>query len=150
MAVLTSMISYFDVNRSKASGVSMTLRAIGPIITPPLIEILQKTYDPDGCLLIFAGLGFNIFVVAAILQPIQWHMRKVPIEEDSPCQTNLDKEEFPMVDMMSNDKQTTNELEKGFQIKYYLNKFLVITPKISCKKSIKACQMSIKAKIKHQ
>lgn len=110
------MITYFDKNRNKASGVAMTLRAIGPIITPPLIEILKSTYDPDGCLLIFAGLSLNIFVAALLLQPVEWHMKKVPIDNEhlSPS-INLDKEELPMVEI---ENQTVgHELEKGFFFK---------------------------------
>lgn len=113
MAVTTSMISYFDKNRNKASGVAMTLRAIGPIITPPLIEILQQTYESNGCLLIFAGIAFNIFVAAALLQPVEWHMKKILIDEDLPSTIELDKEELPMVEM-ENDHTAIKELEKGF------------------------------------
>lgn len=76
-----SMTSYFDVHRNKASGMSMTLAAIGPIFYPPIITILLKYYGVDGCIWILGAISLNIFAAALLLQPVSRHMKRVQIKD---------------------------------------------------------------------
>lgn len=71
------MISYFEVHRNKASGLSMTLAAIGPIIFPPIITMLLKFYGSEGCIWLLGAFSLNIFAAALLLQPVEWHMKRV-------------------------------------------------------------------------
>lgn len=75
------MTSYFDVHLNKASGMSMTLAAIGPIIYPPIITILLKFYGVEGCIWILSAISLNIFAAALLLQPVKWHMKRVEIKD---------------------------------------------------------------------
>lgn len=81
MAFLISLMSYFEVYRSKAAGLLTTIIGIGPILTPPLIHYTQQTFGSEGCLLIFAGLTFHTIAAALLLQPVKWHMKTVPTNE---------------------------------------------------------------------
>lgn len=81
MTFLISLMSYFDVYRSKAAGLLTTIIGIGPIITPPIIHYTQQTFGSDGCLMIFAGLTFHTIVASLLLQPVEWHMKSVPANE---------------------------------------------------------------------
>ncbi|KAL1489559.1 hypothetical protein ABEB36_013512 [Hypothenemus hampei] len=72
--------SYFTSNQNKAIALSMTLTALGPILMPQIINWLIHHYDPDGVILILAGIIAHGYIGAVLLQPVKKHMIKISLE----------------------------------------------------------------------
>ncbi|KAB0798940.1 hypothetical protein PPYR_06820 [Photinus pyralis] len=68
--------SYFLKRRSFATGFAYTITCMGSIAMPQLISFLLSQYDVSGTCLIIGGLSLNCFVSAALLQPVEWHMKE--------------------------------------------------------------------------
>lgn len=77
-----SIQTYFDVHRNKANGIAMAISAIGLVISPIYITILQQLFDPDGAMLILAAFAMNGFISAVLLQPVKWHMKTIRVENN--------------------------------------------------------------------
>lgn len=69
--------TYFKAKRTKAFGVGVTIAGLGPIIFPQVVSFLLDQYGASATCLIVAGLSLHIFVAAALLQPVKYHMKKV-------------------------------------------------------------------------
>lgn len=68
--------SYFLKRRSFATGFAFTITCLGSIAMPQLISYLLSNYEVSGTCLIIGGLSLNCFVSAALLQPVEWHMKE--------------------------------------------------------------------------
>ena len=65
---------YFKKKRSLVTGFVMTVAGFGPILIPQLIGILLKVYSTEEVILLYGGMCAHIFVAAALLQPVEWHV----------------------------------------------------------------------------
>lgn len=74
--------SYFKENRNKATGISLTLTGLGPILYPPMISALLIFYGVQGCVLILGAICMHIIMAALLLQPVKWHMKDPPEVQD--------------------------------------------------------------------
>jgi hypothetical protein len=66
---------YFQKKRSVAMGFAVTAAGFGPIVVPQLIRFLMREYTAQEVCLIYGGICTNVFVAAALLQPVKWHMK---------------------------------------------------------------------------
>jgi hypothetical protein len=66
---------YFQKKRSVAMGFAVTAAGFGPIVVPQLIRFLMREYTAQEVSLIYGGICTNVFVAAALLQPVKWHMK---------------------------------------------------------------------------
>ncbi|XP_050300408.1 uncharacterized protein LOC126738951 [Anthonomus grandis grandis] len=100
--------SYFVHEQNKAIGLSMTLTALGPILMPQIINLLIQNYHPDGVILILAGIIAHGYIGAILLQPVRWHMKKVPKTEEN----RTDVEGAVEIDKKQTEQNTleTNEV----------------------------------------
>lgn len=69
---------YFEKRRGFANGVCMSGSALGSIILPPFINYLLGVYGYRGAILIMCGVVLNVCVGAALYQPVERHLRRVP------------------------------------------------------------------------
>lgn len=78
-----AMNTYFKnkKRRSKASGFTMTLTGLGPIIMPLLISFLLTTYGVKWTVFILCAINTHAYIGACLLQPVKWHYRKPKAEE---------------------------------------------------------------------
>jgi predicted MFS family arabinose efflux permease len=50
----------------------------GSVVMPLLVGKLLEWYGPEGTMLIMAGLILHCLPASLLLQPVRWHMIKVP------------------------------------------------------------------------
>ncbi|XP_046669324.1 monocarboxylate transporter 13 isoform X1 [Homalodisca vitripennis] len=78
--------SYFVRLRGLANGIAISGSALGSVILPPFLRFLLETYGYRGAVLILGGLILNVLVGASLYDPVQQHLKKVPVvksEKDS-------------------------------------------------------------------
>ncbi|KAI4463679.1 monocarboxylate transporter [Holotrichia oblita] len=80
---LLAINSYFNKNRSKATGLSMTIAGIGIILSPQLVSVLLENYTVRQTMLIVSAIAAHSFIAASLLQPVQWHAKTevLPLEK---------------------------------------------------------------------
>ncbi|KAK7090494.1 monocarboxylate transporter 12-B-like isoform X2 [Littorina saxatilis] len=66
---LVIMGYYFHKRRTLANGLALTGSSIGQFTLPPFIEFLLETYGLQGCILILAGVYFNVVAAASLFRP---------------------------------------------------------------------------------
>lgn len=71
--------SYFVRLRGVANGLCISGSALGSIILPPILRILLEYYGYRGAVLLMGGVTLNVWVAALFYDPVQKHMKKVPI-----------------------------------------------------------------------
>lgn len=76
--------TYFVKNRNKATGISLTITGLGPILMPQLFSFLIANYTAQHAVIIVSGLCLHSFISASLLQPIKWHLKEeiVNIEQN--------------------------------------------------------------------
>ncbi|XP_008192898.2 monocarboxylate transporter 6 isoform X2 [Tribolium castaneum] len=74
--------AYFKERRSVAMGFGVTMSGFGPILVPQLIQFLANDYTPQEVTLIYGGICAHVLVGAALLQPVEWHLKTVPREQE--------------------------------------------------------------------
>lgn len=79
---------YFDKHRGLANGLCASGSALGSIILPPLLNYLLDEYGCRGTILILCGIIMNVCVGAALYQPVQRHLKKVPVVIE--CQDEIE------------------------------------------------------------
>lgn len=74
--------SYFNKNRSKATGLAMTAAGIGIILSPQLVSVLLENYTVRQTMLIISAVAAHSFIAASLLQPVEWHAKTedLPLE----------------------------------------------------------------------
>lgn len=89
-----AMNTYFKnkKKRSKASGFTMTLTGIGPIVMPLLISFLLITYGVKWTVFLLCAINLHAYVGAALLQPVKWHLRK-PKDEEAKMEPDITADE---------------------------------------------------------
>ncbi|EFA11506.1 monocarboxylate transporter 9 [Tribolium castaneum] len=72
--------SYFVRLRGLANGLCISGSALGSIILPPVLDLLLGIYGYRGAVLLMGGVTLNVWVAALFYDPVEKHMKKVPIE----------------------------------------------------------------------
>lgn len=67
--------TYFKEKRRIATGFSWSTTALGPIVWPYIIVLLNSVYGIEGTLLIFSGFALHAFLCSLLLQPVEWHTK---------------------------------------------------------------------------
>lgn len=71
--------SYFVRLRGLANGLCISGSALGSIILPPVLRYLLEVFGYRGAILIMGGVTLNTFVGAIFYEPVEKHMKRVPI-----------------------------------------------------------------------
>ncbi|KAH8275744.1 hypothetical protein KR026_004448, partial [Drosophila bipectinata] len=78
----TTFNHYFVKNRVMWMSFAQTLIGLGSMLYPIVMQKLMQMYGFRGCLLILTGINAHAIFGMLVMHPVEWHMRKVPIEED--------------------------------------------------------------------
>ncbi|XP_025155951.1 uncharacterized protein LOC105182410 [Harpegnathos saltator] len=71
--------TYFTTRRTRAMGLAVTVTGLGPIIMPQVTSFLLSFYGIQGTILLLGGYSLHSLVGAALLHPLKWHMKTVPL-----------------------------------------------------------------------
>ncbi|XP_061708705.1 monocarboxylate transporter 9 [Cydia pomonella] len=72
--------SYFKLKKSRAVGLANVGTGVGQTVMPHLVRYLLENYGFQGACLLLSGLSLNGIGGTLLIQPVEWHMKK--IEED--------------------------------------------------------------------
>lgn len=78
----TTFNAYFVEKRVLMMSIAQTLIGLGSVIFPILIQKLMKHYGFRGCLTILAGINAHTILGMLVMQPVEWHMKRVPVREE--------------------------------------------------------------------
>lgn len=76
----TSFNNYFVKNRVMWMGFAQALIGLGSMLYPICMQKLLEWYGFRGCLLILASINAHAVLGMQLMQPVEWHMKRVPIE----------------------------------------------------------------------
>ncbi|GLH16418.1 Uncharacterized protein GBIM_20691 [Gryllus bimaculatus] len=88
-STFVAMTHYFSKYRGQAIGLSMVGTAIGFMAMPQAVQLLLTHYDFRGAVLILGGVALNGMVGALLLQPVKWHLKRMPINTEAEMQKSL-------------------------------------------------------------
>lgn len=78
----TTFNNYFVKNRVMWMGFAQTLIGLGSMIYPIAMQKLMDWYGFRGCLLILTGINAHAVLGMLLMQPVEWHMKRVPLDEE--------------------------------------------------------------------
>ncbi|XP_001653584.2 monocarboxylate transporter 12 [Aedes aegypti] len=106
-STFVALNSYFRNNKGKAVGLALAGTGIGQILMPLIVQYLLDIFSFRGTTLIIGGLAFNGVVGAALLQPVEWHMRVQLVEESA-------DERIPLLDHDKTSSTTSKKSDSGW------------------------------------
>ncbi|XP_015598488.1 monocarboxylate transporter 9 isoform X2 [Cephus cinctus] len=82
--------SYFERLRGLANGLCISGSALGSIILPPVLGILLQEHGYRGTVLIMGAVTLNVWASALLYEPVEKHMKLVPVVENPESQKSID------------------------------------------------------------
>ncbi|XP_049880065.1 monocarboxylate transporter 9-like [Pectinophora gossypiella] len=79
--------SYFKARKSQAVGLANAGTGVGQTLMPHLVRYLLEGYGFRGACLMLSGLSLHGIAGTLLIQPVEWHMKKV--EEEVPVDETL-------------------------------------------------------------
>lgn len=67
---------YFDKKKNLMMAIAQAVCVLVMMLWPAITDLLLDTYGFRGTVAIFAALSLNCIPAMAVLQPVEWHMRK--------------------------------------------------------------------------
>ncbi|XP_017050334.1 monocarboxylate transporter 9 [Drosophila ficusphila] len=89
----TTFNHYFVKNRVMWMSFAQTLIGLGSMLYPIVMQKLLQWYGFRGCLLMLTGLNAHAVLGMLVMHPVEWHMRRVPIEAE---EEELKLQELPV------------------------------------------------------
>ncbi|XP_055844453.1 monocarboxylate transporter 9 [Episyrphus balteatus] len=74
--------SYFVKKRVFVMSLTQTLIGIGTMLYPVIVQKLIDWYGFRGCLLVLAAINSHAILGMILLQPVEWHMKKVEVNDE--------------------------------------------------------------------
>lgn len=78
----TTFNNYFVKNRVMWMSFAQSLIGVGTMVYPVLMQRFLDWYGFRGCLTVLAAINSHAVLGMLLMQPVEWHMRRVPIEPD--------------------------------------------------------------------
>lgn len=100
--------SYFVRLRGLANGIAISGSALGSIILPPFLRLLLEVYGFRGAVLIMGGLILNVLVGASLYDPVQQHLKKVPVDSNNKKNSVTYSRQYSV---KSNSKKTMDKVQ---------------------------------------
>ncbi|XP_065365774.1 monocarboxylate transporter 9 [Calliphora vicina] len=75
--------TYFKERRRTATAYQFGVAGLGPICLPYVATFLLDYIGVEGTVLFFAGLSLNTVACSLIYQPVKWHVKKQPKDEEA-------------------------------------------------------------------
>uniref|UniRef100_A0A1A9W694 Major facilitator superfamily (MFS) profile domain-containing protein n=1 Tax=Glossina brevipalpis TaxID=37001 RepID=A0A1A9W694_9MUSC len=76
----TTFNNYFVKKRVMWMSFAQSLIGLGTMFYPVLMQKCLEWYGFRGCLAILAAINFHAVLGMLLMQPVEWHMRRVPID----------------------------------------------------------------------
>lgn len=92
----TTFNNYFVKNRVMWMGFAQALIGLGSMLYPIVMQKLLERYGFRGCLLILASINAHAVLGMQLMQPVEWHMRRVPIDHEEQQQQPKEEELQPL------------------------------------------------------
>lgn len=89
----TTFNNYFVKNRVMWMGFAQALIGLGSMLYPIVMQRLLEWYGFRGCLLILASINAHAVLGMQLMQPVEWHMRRIPIDQEEQPQPEEQEEE---------------------------------------------------------
>ncbi|XP_038208323.1 monocarboxylate transporter 12-B-like isoform X2 [Zerene cesonia] len=102
-AGFVSINSYFKLKKSIAVGIAMAGTGIGQTIMPHVVRYLLDHYGFRGACLLLSSLSLHGICGTLLIQPVEWHMKKV--EEE----VVIDEK----ISLLENNHNSNDEVYKG-------------------------------------
>lgn len=71
--------TYFTTRRNRAMALAVTITGLGPILMPQVASFLLAFYGIQETVLILGAYSLHSIMGALLLQPVKWHMKRVPL-----------------------------------------------------------------------
>lgn len=84
----TTFNNYFVKKRIMWMSFAQSLIGIGSMFYPVLMQKLLEAYGFRGCLMVLAAINAHAILGMLLMQPVEWHMREVPIEDEEIQENN--------------------------------------------------------------
>ncbi|XP_075154484.1 monocarboxylate transporter 9 [Haematobia irritans] len=91
----TTFNNYFVKKRIMWMSFSQSLIGLGSMFYPVLMQKLIEWYGFRGCLALLAAINSHAVLGMLLMQPVEWHMRKVPCDVEELQQLDNRKSEKP-------------------------------------------------------
>ncbi|KAG6460009.1 hypothetical protein O3G_MSEX011722 [Manduca sexta] len=108
--VPTILNDYFVTKRLFAFSFVQTITAICAMIAPMFVKWSLDTYGYRGTLLFIAGLSIHNIIAAVLMQPVEWHMKRVEIVDKNEMQILLLEEKKERKEKEANAEVPTVKL----------------------------------------
>ncbi|KAL0851274.1 hypothetical protein ABMA28_007109 [Loxostege sticticalis] len=72
--------SYFKLKKSRAVGLANVGTGVGQTVMPHLVRYLLEGYGFQGACLLLSSLSLHGIAGTLLIQPVEWHMKKVEVE----------------------------------------------------------------------
>jgi len=103
--------SYFKKRRGMAMGIAMTATGLGPVVMPHVIGMGVNEFGAKGTALLLAGVSLHSLVGAMLLQPVEWHMKPAPVDEEKEAE-NGDQQNQRISTVLENPEEQEAMLPK--------------------------------------
>uniref|UniRef100_A0A0A1WGI3 Monocarboxylate transporter 9 n=1 Tax=Zeugodacus cucurbitae TaxID=28588 RepID=A0A0A1WGI3_ZEUCU len=81
----TTFNNYFVKKRVMWMSFAQSLIGLGTMFYPVGMQMLMELYGFRGCLLVLAAINSHAILGMLLMQPVEWHMRKVTVQEEQTC-----------------------------------------------------------------
>ncbi|XP_037813118.1 monocarboxylate transporter 7 [Lucilia sericata] len=78
----TTFNNYFVKKRIMWMSFAQSLIGVGSMFYPVLMQKLLEAYGFRGCLMVLAAINSHAVLGMLLMQPVEWHMRKVQVEDE--------------------------------------------------------------------
>ncbi|XP_047505562.1 monocarboxylate transporter 12-B-like isoform X2 [Pieris napi] len=103
-ASFVAINSYFKLKKSIAVGIAMTGTGIGQTLMPHVVRYLLDSYGFRGACLLLSAMSLHGICGTLLIQPVEWHMKKIEEEVVVDEKVNL-LEESKKNDELNNTAQ---------------------------------------------
>ncbi|XP_014297661.1 monocarboxylate transporter 13 [Microplitis demolitor] len=105
--------SYFLRLRGFANGLCISGSALGSIFLPPLLNYLLQEFGYRGAVLIMGGILLHVWAAALLYEPLEKHMKFVPLEKltnEQVAEAEEEEEEAEETDQLNHTENYKNSL----------------------------------------
>ncbi|XP_055642216.1 monocarboxylate transporter 7 [Toxorhynchites rutilus septentrionalis] len=79
----TTFNAYFVEKRVLMMSISQTLIGLGTMFYPIFIQRTMEAFGFRGCMAVLAAVNSHTLVAMLVMHPVEWHMKKVKIEDEA-------------------------------------------------------------------
>ncbi|XP_055611499.1 monocarboxylate transporter 7 [Uranotaenia lowii] len=108
----TTFNAYFVQKRVVMMSISQTLIGLGTMIYPIFIQKTMEAYGFRGCMAVLAAVNSHTLVAMLVMHPVEWHMKRVKIEQEEQPMALLEKPLAPEF-MKVSAESVASKLMKG-------------------------------------